>query len=163
MEEAKIVVEEIETPKDANCVFLTSHFIKTVSDLYETLVESSPSLKFGFAFNESSGECLVRSEGNDSELKKAAEENALRIGAGHSVVVFLRNGFPVNVLNRIKGLSETCCVHCASANPIQVILAETTQGRGVLGVVDGLRPKGVEGEEGIKWRKEFLRKIGYKL
>jgi hypothetical protein len=159
----KITVERIEAPKDCNTVLGQTHFIKSVEDLYEALKESSPSLEFGLAFNESSGECLVRCEGTHEDLKKAAAENALRVGAGHFFVIFLRRGFPVSVLNRIKNVSEVCSVYCASANPIQVVLAEAEQGRGVLGVIDGSRPKGVEDEAGVKWRKDLLRKIGYKL
>ncbi len=153
----------ITAPKDSNTIIIQTHFIKSAEDLHEALVESCPGIKFGLAFNESSGPCLVRSEGNDEELVKAAEDNALKIGAGHLAVVFIRNAFPINVLNRIKQVSEVCGVYCASANPIQVIVAETEQGRGVLGVVDGLSPKGVEGADDKKARKEFLRKIKYKL
>jgi len=154
---------KITPPKDSNTIILQTHFIKSAEDLFEALDESCPGTRFGLAFNESSGPCLVRSEGNDEELVKAAEENALKIGAGHVAVIFIRNAFPINVLNRIKQVSEVCCIYCASANPIQVIVAETEQGKGVLGVVDGLPPKGVEGAEDKKARREFLRRIKYKL
>ncbi len=161
-DEVKLLLESIVFPADANVIIGQAHFIKTVEDLYETLAESSPSAKFGLAFCEASGKCLVRSEGNDEELKKKAEENALCLAAGHVFVIFLRQAFPVNVLNRIKNVSEVCTIYCASANPVQVILAESTQGRGVLGVIDGSGPKGVEDSEGIAWRSDLLKKIGYK-
>lgn len=165
MTEAKLDLKVVELilPKDSNIIVGSGHFIKMIGDLHETLAESSPSLKFGIAFNESSGKRLVRFEGNDDELAKAAVENAQRLGCGHVFVVLLRNGFPVNVLNRIKAVSEVCTVYCATANPVQVIIAETHQGRGVLGVVDGKTPLGVEGAEDKAWRREFLKKIGYKL
>jgi adenosine/AMP kinase len=161
--EVKIKVIELILPKDSNIIIGQTHFLKSASDLYETLAESSPSLKFGVAFNESSGKRLVRFEGNDEELTKAAIENAKALGCGHAFVVLLRNGFPVSVLNRIKAVSEVCTVYCATANPVQVVVAETPQGRGVLGVIDGETPLGVEGAEDKAWRKDFLKKIGYKL
>ncbi len=161
--EVKIKAINLIMPKDANIIIGQAHFIKTISDLYETLAESSPSLKFGIAFNESSGKRLVRFEGNDEELTKTAVENAKALGCGHVFVVLLRNGFPVNVLNRIKAVSEVCTVYCATANSVQVVIAETPQGRGVLGVIDGKTPLGVEGAEDKAWRKDFLKKIGYKL
>jgi len=154
---------KIKTPAETNVIIGQSHFIKTVEDLYEVIVSSVPGIKFGLGFCESSGECLVRVDGNDDELKKCAAENALNIGAGHSFIVILRNAYPINVLNAIKNVQEVCNIFCASANPIEVILSETDQGRGILGVVDGSKPKGIEGKDGIKWRKDFLRKIGYKL
>lgn len=154
---------EIKKPQDTNVIIGQSHFIKTVEDLYEALVAAVPGIKFGLGFCESSGECLVRADGNDEELKKCASENALNIGAGHCFVIVLKNAYPINVLNAIKNIQEVCTIFCASANPVEVILAETEQGRGILGVVDGSRPKGIEGKDGIKWRKDFLRKIGYKL
>lgn len=154
---------KIKKPDDANIIIGQSHFIKTVEDLYEALVSSVPSIKFGLGFCESSGECLVRVDGNDEELKRCASENALNIGAGHCFVVVLRNAYPINVLNAVKNIQEVCGIFCASANPVEVVLAETEQGRGVIGVIDGSRPKGIEAEDGIKWRKSFLRKIGYKL
>jgi hypothetical protein len=127
------------------------------------LVNSVPNIKFGLAFCESSGECLVRHEGNDDELRKFAAKKMLEIGAGHSCLIFIKNAYPINVLNKIKEVPEVCSVYAATANPIEVVICETEQGRGILGVVDGLKPKGIEEENGIKWRKEFLRKIGYKF
>ena len=154
---------KVRKPDDVNLVLGQSHFIKTVEDLYEVLLNSVPGIKFGLAFVESSGACKVRSEGNDSELKKSAQDNALEIGAGHSFIILIKNAFPINVLNAIKGVSEVCGIYCASANPVEVIIAETEMGRGILGVIDGAKPKGLESGEDIAWRKEFLRKIGYKL
>ena len=156
-------VIKVKKPEEVNLILGQSHFIKTVEDLYEVLVNNVPNIKFGFAFAESSGACKVRSEGNDPELKNLAEENALEIGAGHSFIVFLRNAYPINVLNAIKNIPEVCNIFCATANPVEVIVAEGDTGRGILGVIDGLKPKGIENQEDIKWRKEFLRKIGYKL
>jgi hypothetical protein len=153
---------KIEIPADANLIFGQSHFIKTVEDLYEILAGSGTALKFGLAFSEASGPCLVRSDGNDEEFKKGAERELLKISAGHSFLIFLKNGFPINVLNQIKNCPEVCRVFCATANPVEVILAETEQGRAVLGVVDGFGPKGVESPEDVAKRKDFLRKIGYK-
>lgn len=154
---------KIKKPDDANIIIGQSHFIKTVEDLYEVLVSAVPGIKFGLGFCESSGERLVRVDGNDDELKKCAGENTLAIGAGHCFVITLRNAFPINVLNAVKNVQEVCNIFCATANSVEVILAETEQGRAVLGIVDGLMPKGIEAEDGIKWRKGFLRKIGYKL
>lgn len=159
--ELKIV--KIKKPEDVNIILGQSHFIKTVEDLYEALIGSSPQIKFGIGFCESSGACLVRIEGNDEELKKIAENNLLEIGAGHSFLITLRNVYPINVLNAIKNTPEVCSIFCATANPVSVIIAETEEGRGILGVIDGARPRGIEKNEDIKWRKEFLRKIGYKL
>jgi adenosine/AMP kinase len=161
MVELKIV--KIKKPDEVNLILGQSHFIKTVEDLYEALVSSAQEIKFGLAFVESSGACKVRSEGNDAELKKLAQDNALEIGAGHMFVVFIKNAYPINVLNALKNIAEVCTVYCASANPVEVIIAESEMGRGVLGVIDGLKPKGIESAEDIAWRKEFLRKIGYKL
>ena len=158
----ELKVVKIKLPEECNVILGTTHFIKSVEDLYETLVNSVPNIKFGLAFCESSGECLIRVDGTDEELKKAAAENALNLGCGHSFLIFLRNAYPINVLNAIKRVPEVCTVHAATANPLEVIIAETAQGRGILGVVDGLRPKGIEDEKGIRWRREFLRKIGYK-
>ena len=154
---------KIKKPDDVNLILGQSHFIKTVEDLYEALTNSVGGIKFGLAFVESSGACKVRSEGNDSELKKLAQENALEIGAGHSFIVLIKNAFPINVLNAIKAIPEVCAIYCASANPAQVIIAETDMGRGILGVIDGAKPKGIESGEDIAWRKDFLRKIGSKL
>jgi hypothetical protein len=161
MMELKLV--KIKKPDEINLILGQSHFIKTVEDLYEVLVNNVPGIKFGLAFVESSGACKVRSEGNDPELKKLAETNALEIGAGHSFLVLIKNAYPINVLNAIKNIPEVCHIYCASANPVEVIIAETDMGRGILGVVDGSKPKGIESSEDITWRKEFLRKIGYKL
>ncbi len=154
---------KIKKPEEVNLILGQSHFIKTVEDLYEALVNNVPGIKFGLAFVESSGACKVRVEGNDPELKKFASENALEIAAGHSFIIFLKNAYPINVLNAIKNLPEVCTIYCASANPVEVIVAETETGRGILGVIDGLKPKGIESNEDILWRKEFLRQIGYKL
>ena len=153
----------IRKSAELNFILGQSHFIKTVEDIYETLVNSVPGIKFGLAFVESSGACKVRVEGNDEELKKLAADNALEIGAGHSFIIFLRNAYPINVLNALKNIPEICNIYCASANPVEVIIAQTESGRGILGVIDGAKPKGIESPEDIAWRKEFLRKIGYKL
>ncbi len=152
----------VEKPNDVNFILGQSHFIKTVEDLYETLVGSVPGVKFGLAFCEASGACLVRAEGTDGEMKAAAVKAALAIGAGHSFVVMLKNAFPLNVLNAVKACPEVCRIYCATANPLQVIVAETELGRGILGVVDGSSPKGVEDAAGIAWRQELLQKFGYK-
>ncbi len=156
-------IVKIKKPDEVNLILGQSHFIKTVEDLYEVLVSHVPGIQFGLAFVESSGACKVRSEGNDPQLKKMAQDNALEIGAGHSFLVLIKNAYPINVLNAIKNICEVCTVYCASANPVEVVIAETRMGRGILGVIDGHKPKGVESEEDISWRKEFLRKIGYKL
>ena len=154
---------KIETPKDVNIILGQSHFIKTIEDIHEAIVNANSNAKFGVAFCESSGKCLVRHSGNDDELRKAAAKNALSLSCGHSFIVFMRNAFPVNFLNAIKSVTEVCNVYCASANPVEVVVAETEQGRGIMGVIDGERSKGIEGEADIKERKEFLRKIGYKF
>lgn len=159
----KLEVVRLEVPEGANIIVGISHFIKSVEDLYEALVTSAPGIKFGIAFCEASGDRLIRFEGNDDELVKAAVENAKRIGAGHTFVVLLRNAWPINVLNALKQVQEVVTILCATANPAQAIVAETDQGRALLGVVDGFTPLGVEGSEKKKERKEFLRKIGYKL
>ena len=161
MLELKLV--KIKKPDEVNLILGQSHFIKTLEDIYEALVNSVPGIKFGLSFIESSGACKIRIEGNDPELKKLASDNASEIGAGHSFLVFIKNAYPINVLNAIKIIPEVCTIYCASANPVEVIIAETEMGRGILGVVDGLKPKGIESSEDIAWRKEFLRKIGYKL
>lgn len=153
---------KIKMPENCNLILGQSHFIKTVEDLYETLIESSTTIRFGIGFCESSMKCLVRSAGNDPELKKAAIDAALALSAGHSFIIFLRQGFPINILNRIKNVSEVCNIYAATANPLEVIIVETEQGRGILGVVDGLKTKGIETEEDVKERKELLRKLGYK-
>lgn len=154
---------KIDKPDDVNLILGQSHFIKTVEDLYEVLAGAVPGIKFGLGFVESSGACKVRSEGNDPELKKLAEDNMLKLGCGHSFIVFIRQAYPINVLNAIKAIPEVCSIYCASANPVEVIVAESPMGRGILGVIDGVKPKGVEDDQDIQWRKEFLRKIGYKL
>jgi len=153
----------IEKPEEINFILGQSHFIKTVEDLHEALVGSVPGIQFGLAFCEASGDCLVRWSGTDEAMIALAQKNALALGAGHSFIVFLGAGFyPINVLNAVKGVPEVCRIFCATANPVQVILAESEQGRGILGVIDGAAPKGVEDEAGIAWRKGFLRMIGYK-
>lgn len=154
----------IDKPEAINFILGHSHFIKTVEDLHEALVSGVPGIKFGLAFCEASGERLVRWSGNDEAMIKLAQQNAQTLAAGHSFIIFLGEGFfPVNVLNAIKQVPEVCRIFCATANPTEVILAETSQGRAILGVVDGFSPQGVEGDEGIAWRKGFLRQIGYKL
>ena len=161
MLELKVI--KIQKPQDVNLILGQSHFIKTVEDLYEVLITASTGIKFGIAFCESSGACRVRSEGNEPELKKLAQDNALQIGAGHSFIIFLRDAYPINVLNAVKNVPEVCQIFCASANPVEVIVGESDLGRGILGVIDGSSPQGVESSEDISWRKQFLRKIGYKL
>lgn len=154
---------QIENPDALNMILGQSHFIKTVEDIHEAVVTCVPGAKFGLAFCESSGAALVRSTGTDPELKALAERNALALGAGHCFVLFLRNVFPVNVLNAIQLVPEVAGIYCASANPVQVLLVESEQGRGILGVIDGLHTQGIEDADGVAWRKGFLRKIGYKL
>src|SRR3990172_8735046 len=159
----ELTTVRMRIPDNANLILGQTHFIKTVEDLYEVMVNTVPGVKFAIAFNEASGPCLVRVESNDDELRAAAVENAQAIGAGHVFVVLLRQAYPVNVLGRIKDCFEVCSIYCATANPVEVIVAQTEQGRGVLGVIDGYAPKGVEGPEYVTHRKEFLRQIGYKL
>jgi adenosine/AMP kinase len=158
--ELKLV--SIENPEGLNLILGQSHFIKTVEDVHEALVNTVPDIRFGLAFCEASGACLVRHSGTDPKLEELAVRNAEALGAGHSFLVFLGNAFPVNVLQSIVRVPEVCHIFCATANPVQVVVAETDQGRGILGVIDGVPPKGVEDENGIAWRKDFLRKIGYK-
>jgi len=153
----------IEKPESANLILGQAHFIKTVEDLHEVLVGAVPGIQFGLAFCESSGPALVRSSGTSPELTELARKNALALSAGHIFLILLGNAFPINVLNAIKMVPEVCRIFCATANPVEVILAETEQGRGVLGVVDGVKTKGLEGEEDLRWRMDFLRQIGYKL
>jgi adenosine/AMP kinase len=160
---AGLLTVAIEKPEELNLILGQAHFIKTVEDLYETLAGSSPHLRFGLAFCESSGPRLVRRAGNDEELVELAVRNALSVGAGHSFFVFLREGYPVNVLNQVKQVPEVCRIYCATANPVEVVLAETTQGRAILGVVDGGSPLGVESEDDVSARRALLRQIGYKL
>jgi adenosine/AMP kinase len=158
--ELKLVA--IDNPPDTNLILGQSHFIKTVEDLYEVLVASVPGIKFGLAFCEASGACLVRAEGTDDSLKAAAVAAAQAVGAGHSFVILLKDAYPVNVLNAVKACPEVCRVYSATANPLQVVVAETELGRGILGVVDGSSPKGVEDAAGVAWRQELLQRIGYK-
>jgi adenosine/AMP kinase len=154
----------IEKPEAVNFILGQSHFIKTVEDLHEAMVNAVPGIKFGLAFCEASGACLVRWTGTDEAMIELAKDNAMSLSAGHSFIIFLAEGFfPINVLNAVKMVPEVCHVFCATANPTQVVIAETEQGRAILGVVDGFRPKGVEDDEGIAWRKGFLRQIGYKI
>ena len=154
----------IEKPDEFNFILGQTHFIKTVEDIYETLVTAVPNIKFGLAFCEASGKRLLRTSGTDQDLIDLARKNALAIGAGHSFILFLGEGyFPINVLNAIKMVPEVCHIFCATANPTQVVIVETDQGRGILGVVDGFSPQGVEAEEDVVWRKDFLRTIGYKV
>jgi len=153
---------KVKKPDDTNIIIGQSHFIKTIEDLYEILVTSVPGIKFGAAFCESSGPCLIRSEGTDSELIKLAEENANNLSCGHTFIIILKNAFPINVLNQVKSVPEVCSIYCATANPVQVIIAESDQGRGILGVIDGEKSKGIETEKDKQDRKDFLRKIGYK-
>ena len=152
----------MEIPADANIIIGQSHFIKTVEDIYEALATTAPNARFGLAFNESSGACLVRSEGNDQALREAAIRNAQALAAGHVFVLMIQNAYPINVLNALRNIPEVCSIFCATANPVEVVLAKTEQGRGVMGVIDGSSPKGVEGETDVAWRHDLLRKIGYK-
>jgi len=152
----------MEFPSDANIVVGQSHFIKTVEDIYEAVVGTVPQAKFGVAFNESSGPCLTRSDGNDDELRAAAIRNAQALAAGHVFVLIVRSAYPINLLNAIRNIPEVCSIFCATANPVEVIVASSEQGRGVMGVIDGSSPKGVEGPTDVAARKELLRKIGYK-
>lgn len=154
---------KLDYPEEANIVLGQSHFIKTAEDLYEIMVSSVPGVKFGLAFNEASGPCLVRAEGNDEKLKRLAISNIQEIGAGHTFLIIMENAFPINVLNAVKQCPEVCRIFCATANPVEVIVAETEQGRGILGVIDGAVPQGVEKEEDVEKRKKFLRTINYKL
>jgi adenosine/AMP kinase len=163
MELKSIKIVPIEKPETMNFILGQSHFIKTVEDLHETLIGSVPGLKFGLAFCEASGPCLVRWSGTDEECLALAKKNAQAVGAGHSFIIFLGNAFPINVLNAVKNVPEVCRIFCATANPVQVIVAELEQGRGILGVIDGGSPLGLEGEKEIQERKELLRRFGYKL
>lgn len=154
---------QIKKPENLNMVLGQSHFIKSVEDLHEAMVQAGGNIKFGISFLEASGPCLVRTTGNDPDLIQLAEENALLLGTGHAFIIFMENGFPINVLNNIKMVPEVVNIFCATANEVQVVVAETEQGRGIMGVIDGNLPKGVEGPEDVKERHSFLRKIGYKL
>jgi adenosine/AMP kinase len=161
MPELKII--EVKKPSDVNLIFGQSHFIKTVEDIYEVMVNNVPGVKFGLAFAEASGACKVRVEGNDAELKSLAADNCLEIGAGHSFIILMRNAYPINVLNAVKSIPEVCNIYSATANPLKIIVAQEGSGRGILGVIDGESPKGIENEADLAWRKDLLRKIGYKL
>jgi hypothetical protein len=156
-------IVKINKPADLNFILGQSHFIKTVEDLYEVLANSVPGIKFGLAFAEASGACKVRSQGNDPILVDLASKNMLELGCGHSFIVFLREAYPINVLNAIKNIPEVCNIYCATANPTEVIVAKSQAGRGILGVIDGAAPQGLEDASDIAWRKDLLRKIGYKL
>ena len=158
-----LIAVPIEKPTDVNLIIGQSHFIKTVEDLYEAIVQTVPGMKFGIAFCESSGPALVRYAGNDGRLMELAQSNALSLSCGHCFIIFMEGGFPVNILNTVKNVPEVCHIFCATANPVEVIVAETAQGRGILGVIDGVTTKGMETEADIKARKDLLRKIGYKL
>ncbi len=158
----QILAVAVTKPDDVNVIVGQAHFIKTVEDIYETIVAAVPGMKFGVAFCEASGACKVRLEGNDDDLKKLAAQAALDIGAGHVFVIMLKNGFPINILNAVKNIPEVCAIFAATANPLQIVVADLETGRGILGVIDGLKPKGIENDSDIAWRKEFLRKIGYK-
>lgn len=159
----ELKVISIEKPEEVNFILGHSHFIKTVEDLYEAIVQTNPAMKFGIAFCEASGPALVRFVGNDQKLIELAQMNAMNLAAGHTFIIMMEGGFPVNILNTIKNVPEVCRIYCATANPTEVIVAETEQGRGILGVIDGVRTKGIETDDDIVKRKELLRKIGYKL
>ena len=152
----------VNKPDDVNVIVGQAHFIKTVEDLYEVIVAASPSIKFGVAFCEASGACKVRVEGNDPALQKLAAQNALAVGAGHTFFIMLKEGFPINILNAVKSVGEVCSVFAATANPLEVVVADNGARRGILGVIDGEKPQGIETDEDVAWRKNFLRKIGYK-
>lgn len=154
---------QLEIPASANIIVGQTHFIKTIEDLFEIMAGAMPKSRFGIAFCEASGACLIRVEGNDEGLKSVAIRNAQAIGAGHTFVMILLDAYPINVLNAIKNCPEVCSLYCATANPVEVIVADSGQGRGILGVIDGFAPKGVEGPSDIRWRKDLLRKIGYKV
>jgi len=159
----EIKTVRIENPSALNFILGHSHFIKTVEDLYEAIVQTVPGMKFGISFCESSGPALVRFAGNESKLVALAQKNALALACGHCFIIFMESGFPINILNTVKNVPEVCGIFCATANPVEVIVAETEQGRGILGVIDGVKTRGIETEADIKTRKEFLRQIGYKL
>jgi uncharacterized protein len=159
----EIKAVRLEIPEGGNVILGQSHFIKTVEDLYEVIAGGVPGAKFGLAFCEASGHCLIRSEGNDADMVKVAQQNASKVAAGHSFIVVLKDAFPINVLNAIKMCQEVCTIYCATANPVEVIIAETDQGRGIMGVIDGEPPQGIEDDEGVQWRKKLLRDFRYKL
>jgi adenosine/AMP kinase len=155
-------VVKIHKPEDVNVILGQSHFIKTVADISEAVTGSVPGAKFGLGFCEASGECLIRVDGNDDDLRALARDNARVIAAGHCFILFLRDCYPINVLNAIKSVQEVCTIYCATSNAAEVVIAETLQGRGIMGVIDGMKPKGVEGPDGVKWRTELLNRFGYK-
>ena len=159
--ETKIV--KLEAPEDCNLILGQSHFIKTVEDLHEAIVNTVPGVEFGLAFSEASGDCLIRKSGNDEALIKLAADKAFELGCGHSFLIFLKNAYPINVLQRIINVPEVVTIYCATANPVQVIIAETEQGRGILSIIDGSKPKGIESKDDEEYRKKFLREFGYKL
>jgi adenosine/AMP kinase len=159
----EITAVRLEIPEGSNVILGQSHFIKTIEDLYEVLIGGVPGAKFGIAFCEASGKCLIRSEGNDAAMVKVAQQNASKVAAGHTFIIVLKDAFPINVLNAIKMCQEVCTIYCATANPIEVIIAETDQGRGIMGVIDGEPPRGIEDDAGVQWRKKLLRDFGYKL
>ena len=159
----ELQITQINPPKDCNLILGQAHFIKTVEDLYEALVNAVPNIKFGLAFCEASGPCLVRHEGNDPDLRLQAAQKALELACGHSFIIFIKDAYPLNVLDKIKNTSETCNIYAATANPLQVITAETQQGKGIMGVIDGQKTKAIETQNDTDQRKQFLRKIGYKL
>lgn len=158
----EFVVVKIHKPEDVNMVLGQSHFIKTVEDISEVVTGAVPGARFGLAFCESSGDCLIRLDGNDTDLIALARDNARVIGAGHSFILFLRNCYPINILNAVKQVQEVCTIYCATANAAEVVIAESAMGRGILGVIDGEKPRGIEGPDGVAWRKGLLRKLGYK-
>jgi hypothetical protein len=159
----ELQIVSIEKPADMNFILGQSHFIKTVEDLHEAIVQTAPQMKFGIGFCESSGPALVRFAGNDPKLIDLAKQNALALACGHAFIIFMEGGFPINILNTVKSVPEVCQVFCATANHVEVIVAESEQGRGILGVIDGVKTRGIETDADIQFRKEFLRKIGYKL
>ena len=159
----EIKTVRLEVPEGSNIIVGQSHFIKTVEDLYEVLIGGVPAAKFGIAFCEASDKCLIRSEGNDAAMIKVAQQNASKVAAGHTFIIVLKDVFPINVLNDIKMCHEVCTIYCATANPVELIIAETDQGRGIMGVIDGASPQGVEDDAGVQWRKKLLRDFGYKL
>ncbi len=156
-------VIRMSIPEGSNLILGQSHFIKTAEDLYEAIVGTAPAAKFGLAFSEASGDCLIRLEGNDLDLMDKAKQNSMQLGCGHTFVVIMKDAFPINVLNAIKSIQEVCGIFCATANAVEVVVAETEQGRGILGVIDGLSPKGVEDAGQIEERRKLLRRFGYKL
>jgi adenosine/AMP kinase len=161
--ELDIKMVKLEVPEECNIILGQSHFIKTVEDLYEAIVNTVPQAEFGLSFGEASGDCKVRPAGNNVELEKLAGEKMLEMGCGHSFLIFLRNAFPINLTQRIKSVPEVVNLFCATANPVQVLIVESKQGRGIIGVIDGFKPNALETEEDVAWRQKFLRDIGYKL